>query len=57
MRDRKELDSDGRGGREGLGRVERGRTITRIHYVRGKSIFNKREKKLRLRSLRLVLGA
>lgn len=41
MRDRKEVDLDGGQGREELGGVEGGETVTRIYYVR-KTIFNKK---------------
>lgn len=43
MSDRKEVEPHERQGREELGGIERGETITRIYYVRRKkSIFKKK---------------
>ena len=47
MRDRKGVGLNGRGGREEPGGVERGEIIFRIHYVRKKSILNKRRRKIK----------
>jgi hypothetical protein len=40
MRDRKEVDPDVTGGKEELGRVQRGENITRIYYMREKYPFS-----------------
>lgn len=45
MRDRKGVDTDGRGCVEELGGVEGGETIFRLYCVRKKSMFNKRKKR------------
>lgn len=45
MKDRKQVDPDGRGGMEEFGGVEEGESIIRIYYVGKESILNKRRKK------------
>lgn len=44
MRDRNQVDPDGRGGREQLGGLEGGKTVIMIYLLRKESIFNKRGK-------------
>ena len=45
MRDRKGVDSVGRGSNEELGGVEEGKAIITIHCVRKKNLFSIKEKK------------